>query len=1324
MRTVLPLAAAALCWFGVGKSLAQPINPESERANAHNLFLRGQVRESIAILQQGIARDPAGLAAARARLDLMEYCTAARLLRCIYDAGNALIVQIPADTSLADLAPDVLSFILRERVFTDDRAYIDKFIADGGALRLADPLKRPVLYAETEFALHSAFVRRNDLKSADEAWAGAMTGFLLSDPKDKYVTCRVLVGLLSALLERQDIVGAAQLHATVDAYLKKSIPAESVLAADYASFVVRLRSYSTDNSRTMTAADEAYRLFAKLDIDDESRAYEMAVATSLGSAAAALDGDLDRARKLHARHPMQKQKTTLFERGRFATIQELYFAASDVFLAFLSNTAIDRRWRPLLEKELESHADDVERAENDSYRIFALGLAKLADAGDNKDKRGMAITLLVKAANERIDNFERVLRNNLQGFQLPGLVDRVIISFPLRFLSELDQTSAAELTLRSNEVLSRSLRHEIGDEAVFYAAQPDGSTLAAAHDLVNLRREKRVFELDRVRAHLVASEPGDPGTLLPYSNVTDVLSKIAASQLSSGSFGQANGLPTIRAVQASLGSDEALVTVAETPAGLARLCVDQAKAVVAVEVMDVKALSAPIRLLEFATTASRAPDPALDSEFPVDAAIRLKKALFDGLDDCFRPGRRIVLALPASLATIPAAALLSERPPAMNDGFDLAKARWLVRDFSFSTVVSVRQHVAARSAAVKVEAKAGFVGIGNPVLNGRTNQMLRRVLGERLHAEPENFTALPETADELRKAVSAFSNRSSTVLTAGKATEENFRSLSLANIDVIHFATHAHFSDSTGPLGEAALILTPGNAADPLDDGVLSASEISRLPLGARLIVLSACNSARFDQKQASLGVRDLQAAFAAAGARTIVASLWPVESLTTANIIGNFVSLWRTGRAKTAAAALAQAMRNYLDGADAAHQHPRFWAPFMVAGDGSIEGPTASVQPGRFALTALPPFGAAGAIVHGRKLGNDLVVSVVTDVNGVPNSGLIARLRQDGREVWRSGGADLRFVRIALDDKGIWAPGYRNGTPLVPIVRRLDPSGRTQWQRDYPELSGYLFADVALHETGAYIVAVPERAQTEDALLLQLDEHGDVSNTIRIANKNALPIIANSFALLEVDGDLVRIVLNHFGALTLDPRRRDVIGLPRACDSDQFARVLEYDRASLALRRDRRLSGFQARAIAHWRNGMILAGEVREDCSLIGHGALLSLPDSGDALHVWADTNLFPSTVWGLSAADKLEVALNVQRTVTLPSEANGKRADTPRRRGAYAGATNYGELLTIRADGKLESKRNLATGLDTFLSGIERINGRAVLFGNIGGRPALTLN
>src|SRR5262249_8582143 len=100
-----------------------------------------------------------------------------------------------------------------------------------------------------------------------------------------------------------------------------------------------------------------------------------------------------------------------------------------------------------------------------------------------------------------------------------------------------------------------------------------------------------------------------------------------------------------------------------------------------------------------------------------------------------------------------------------------------------------------------------------------------------------------------------------------------------------------HLTYDRNPLVLSGLVLSGANR---FDDGGLTAEEVKNLDLrGCELAVLSACQTAQ--GKQAGWqGVMGLQQAFHAAGARTLVASLWSVDDAATSVLMEQFyTNLW-----------------------------------------------------------------------------------------------------------------------------------------------------------------------------------------------------------------------------------------------------------------------------------------------------------------------------------------------------------------------------------------------------------------------------------------------
>jgi CHAT domain-containing protein len=207
------------------------------------------------------------------------------------------------------------------------------------------------------------------------------------------------------------------------------------------------------------------------------------------------------------------------------------------------------------------------------------------------------------------------------------------------------------------------------------------------------------------------------------------------------------------------------------------------------------------------------------------------------------------------------------------------------------------------------------------------------------------------------------------VLTGRSASEQAFKALAPGH-RVLHIATHGFFLGNecwsaldgtravgglTGPVrpdGRRDRVVSPENplvlsglalaganlraAAGPLeDDGILTSEEVAALNLeGVEWAVLSACDTGLGEIKVGE-GVLGLRRAFVAAGAHTVIMSLWPVSDDSTQR--------WMQ--------ALYQArLRQRLDTADAVRDasltvvrarrakgqstNPFFWAAFVGTGD------------------------------------------------------------------------------------------------------------------------------------------------------------------------------------------------------------------------------------------------------------------------------------------------------------------------------------------------------------------------------------------------------
>ena len=147
-------------------------------------------------------------------------------------------------------------------------------------------------------------------------------------------------------------------------------------------------------------------------------------------------------------------------------------------------------------------------------------------------------------------------------------------------------------------------------------------------------------------------------------------------------------------------------------------------------------------------------------------------------------------------------------------------------------------------------------------------------------------------------------------------------------VSIIHIATHGN--KTTGEL-----VLAPEPCDDEDDeeipkeeDYMLTVEEIHSSRINAQLVVLSCCHSGRGEIK--AEGVVGLTRAFLAAGARSVLASLWAIDDLAACFFMEAFYRHLKSG--ESASESLQQAMKEMRK--KPAFSHPRFWASFFIVGD------------------------------------------------------------------------------------------------------------------------------------------------------------------------------------------------------------------------------------------------------------------------------------------------------------------------------------------------------------------------------------------------------
>lgn len=266
----------------------------------------------------------------------------------------------------------------------------------------------------------------------------------------------------------------------------------------------------------------------------------------------------------------------------------------------------------------------------------------------------------------------------------------------------------------------------------------------------------------------------------------------------------------------------------------------------------------------------------------------------------------------------------------------------------YAELIGKRRSTETGAAAAPSARPLAWVGFGDPeypVKVAGDGRAPDDPIATRLHDTEargiwDGLRELPYTDREVQDIFQLFPEGQAKVFTEKDATEDEARRI-LQNTRIIHFATHG-LADPDYPM-DSFLALSLLDDEDLEHNGLLQAWEIvDHLKLDADLVVLSACVTA-FGPERGGEGLISLSRAFQIAGARSVLASLWAVNDISTSELMIRFYKHLRAGESKDRALQLAQQeliggpievtledgtveMRDF--------SAPYYWAAFQLIGD------------------------------------------------------------------------------------------------------------------------------------------------------------------------------------------------------------------------------------------------------------------------------------------------------------------------------------------------------------------------------------------------------
>ncbi|OWF65056.1 hypothetical protein B6A14_04385 [Polynucleobacter hirudinilacicola] len=351
--------------------------------------------------------------------------------------------------------------------------------------------------------------------------------------------------------------------------------------------------------------------------------------------------------------------------------------------------------------------------------------------------------------------------------------------------------------------------------------------------------------------------------------------------------------------------------------------------------------------------------------FDVALAFKLYQEILAPVEAGFK-GKKVMLVVPhAELGQLPISLLVTRatNQPAKGGAIAFAGYKsvpWLTRDIAVAQVPSVTALTALRTLPEGNPNRKNFVGFGDPYFSSAqeksaqkspSTQLATRGMPLKLRSAPKTsgvssaelalLPRLPDTSLEIEEIAKVVGAQPSDIFLHKQASVRQVTSMDLSDRKVVMFSTHGLVPGELNGLTQPALALSSPDVTGDKDDGLLTMDKVIALKLDADWVVLSACNTAA-GEGAGSEAVSGLGRAFFFAGAKALLVSNWPVDSVASRSLMTDLFKSQQKAQGTSKAELLRQAMLNQIDQGGMkeggnmkyAYAHPLFWAPFVVVGD------------------------------------------------------------------------------------------------------------------------------------------------------------------------------------------------------------------------------------------------------------------------------------------------------------------------------------------------------------------------------------------------------
>ena len=335
--------------------------------------------------------------------------------------------------------------------------------------------------------------------------------------------------------------------------------------------------------------------------------------------------------------------------------------------------------------------------------------------------------------------------------------------------------------------------------------------------------------------------------------------------------------------------------------------------------------------------------------FDLETSHRMFEVLFGAMADKVPGIKHLIFEPDGPLLKLPANVLVTDkagldayakRQQADNpDEFDYTGIAWMGRNRMVSTAVSAQSFVDVRKLAPS-KASRTYLGVGQNTPTEKLKYAPQSEEGRDSCDWALSLWSKPINSAELRMASSMLGGIGNEVIIEEGYSDSALRERKdLNDFRILQFATHGLVTaPKPGCPARPALVTSFGKSNS---DGLLSFKEIFDLRLDADTVILSACDTAGAATAAATreagittggnFAMDGLVRAFVGAGARTVIASHWPIPDDYDAT--RKLMSVIYEGGTHQAVGESMRLSQNRLMD-DPVTSHPYYWGAFAIVGD------------------------------------------------------------------------------------------------------------------------------------------------------------------------------------------------------------------------------------------------------------------------------------------------------------------------------------------------------------------------------------------------------